>query len=60
MIPASYLFKSLYQSRFEQDATPREAEPPMLTPRDGQRAARGAHHPAVPYLAILGLFGLAR
>ncbi|WP_029077012.1 hypothetical protein [Kaistia adipata] len=61
MIPASYLFKSLYQSRFEQDGTQaHEAEPTRLTPRDGQRAARGAHHRAVPYLAILGLFGLAR
>lgn len=60
MIPASYLFKSLYQSRFESDATAREPEPPLLTPRGGHRDARGAHHPAVPYLAILGLFGLAR
>lgn len=60
MIPASYLYKSLYQSRFEHDASPREPEPPLMTPRDGQRSARGAHHPAVPYLAILGLFGLAR
>lgn len=58
MIPASYLFKNIYQSRFEREARP-EAEPTLTTPREDERA-RGAHHPSVPYLAILGLFGIAR
>lgn len=58
MIPASYLFRTIYQSRFERDER-QEAEPALLTPREPD-GARGAHHPSVPYLAILGLFGLAR
>jgi hypothetical protein len=58
MIPASYLFKNIYQSRFERDER-QEAEPALSTPREHD-GTRGAHHPSVPYLAILGLFGIAR
>ncbi|WP_018184762.1 hypothetical protein [Kaistia granuli] len=59
MIPASYLFKSLYQSRFER--TPPAAEvPDVETPQGGSRDQRGARHPAVPFLAILAGFGLGR
>jgi hypothetical protein len=59
MIPASYLFKSLYQSRFER-AAPAAQAPDVETPSDGSREPRGARHPAVPFLAILAGFGLGR
>jgi len=58
MIPASYLFKTVYQDRFERTrgpADPHDGE--ASPPQDG---LRGAHHPAIPFLALLGLFGLAR
>ncbi|WEK51340.1 MAG: hypothetical protein P0Y66_04820 [Candidatus Kaistia colombiensis] len=57
MIPASYLFKSLCQDRFEREVAPVETRNAPKPPQDG---LRGAHHPAVPFLALLGLFGLAR
>ena len=57
MIPASYLYKSLYQDRFEREAPPAETRDARTPPPDG---LRGARHPAVPFLALLGLFGLAR
>lgn len=57
MIPASYLFKTLYQDRFEREVAPVETRNAPTPPQDG---LRGARHPAVPYLALLGLFGLAR
>lgn len=57
MIPASYLFKSLYRDRYEQEIAPVEARNASTPPPDG---LRGARHPAVPYIALLGLFGLAR
>lgn len=57
MIPASYLFKTLYQDRFEREVAPVETRNASTPRQDG---LRGARHPAVPYLALLGLFGLAR
>ncbi|MFI5408536.1 hypothetical protein [Kaistia sp. UC242_56] len=57
MIPASYLFKTLYQDRFERERAPAETRNAETPPQDG---LSGAHHPTVPYLALLGLFGLAR
>lgn len=57
MIPASYLFKSLYQDRFERELPPTEARNAETPPQDG---LRGSRHPAVPFIALLGLFGLAR
>jgi hypothetical protein len=57
MIPASYLFKTLYQDRFERECAPAKTRNIETPPQDG---LRGAHHPAVPFLALIGLFGLAR
>lgn len=57
MIPASYLFKSLYHDRFEREIAPVETRSAPKPPQDD---LRGAHHPAVPFIALLGLFGLAR
>ena len=57
MIPASYLFKTLYQDRFERELPAQADNTPDPTPRNDRR---GSHHPAIPFLALLGLFGLAR
>jgi len=57
MIPASYLFKTLYQDRFEREFPAQADNTPDPTPRNDRR---GARHPAIPFLALLGLFGLAR
>ncbi|BCP56147.1 hypothetical protein K32_47640 [Kaistia sp. 32K] len=65
MIPASYLFKSLYESRFERPAHGTETQTGP-TPQDGlmqlesAQNSRGSRHPSVPFYAILAGFLLAR
>lgn len=58
MIPASYLFKSLYQWQFEREDRAIEAPAPKAQRRAS--SPRGSQHPAVPFAAMLGLFGLGR
>ena len=57
MIPATYLFKSLYQDRFERELPPARSRSAEVPPQDG---LHGSRHPAVPYIGLLGLFGLLR
>jgi hypothetical protein len=57
MIPASYLFKSLYQDRYERELPPEQGRSVEMPPQDG---LRGSRHPAVPYIFLLGVFGLMR